>query len=71
MFIFTLVLCRANVFVLCLGPQRKVCVCVVMLFYSQTVLLHKTADVVGMRVGLIGMRKGFILVFTLCNRHCY
>lgn len=52
-----------------LGPQRKVFVCVVMLFYSQTESLHNTAEVVGMRVGLIGTKRGFILVFTLCNRH--
>lgn len=54
---------------LSLGPQRKLFVCVVMLFYSQTESLHNTAEVVGMRVGLIGKKRGLILVFTLCNRH--
>lgn len=52
-----------------LGLQRKVSVCVIMLFYYQTESLHNTAEVVGLRVGLIGMKRGFILVFTLCNRH--
>lgn len=56
-------------FVLSLGPQRKLFICVVMLFYSQTESLHNTAEMVGMRVGLIGTKRGFILVFTLCNRH--
>lgn len=54
---------------LSLGPQRKVFVCVVMLLYSQAESLHNTAEVVGMRVGLIGTKRGFILVFTLCKRH--
>lgn len=47
-----------TVLVLCLGPQRKVFVCVVMLFYSQTESLHNTAEMVWMRVGLIGTKKG-------------
>lgn len=57
---------------LCAGPLRKsfFFVCVILLFYSETELLHNTAKKVGMRMGLIGTKKGgFILVFTLCNEH--
>lgn len=58
MFIFTLVLCRAQCLPsLSLGLQRKLFVCV-MLFYSQTESLHNTAEVIGRRVGLIGMKRG-------------
>lgn len=34
-------------------------------FYSQTESLHKTAEMVGMRVGLIGMEKGVSFLFLL------
>lgn len=53
---------------LSLGPQRK-------LFVSSCSFIPRlnrctnTAEVVGMRVGLIGKKRGLILVFTLCNRH--
>lgn len=42
---------------------------VIMLFYSETELMHNTAEMVGMRMGLIWTKRGFILVFTLCNKH--
>ncbi len=54
---------------LSVGSQRKLSVCVIVLFYYQTESLHNTAEVEGLRVGLIGTKRGFILVFTLCNRH--
>lgn len=66
---FTLVNVGHSVCPLSLGPQRKLFVCVVMLFYFKTELLHNTAEMVGMRMGLIGTKRGFILVFTLCNKH--
>lgn len=58
-----------TVFVLCLWVLKRNFLSVVMLFYSKTELMHNTAEMVGMRMGLIGTKRGFILVFTLCNKH--
>lgn len=45
-------------------------VCVILLFYSETELLHNTAKKVGDENGFDRDKKGgFILVFTLCNEH--
>lgn len=48
------------------GPQRKV-------GQRRHALFLPTAEMVGPRVGLIGMKRGFYyFVFTLCNKHnCY
>lgn len=43
---------------LCGGPQRIFFVCIILLFYSETELLHNTAEMVGMRMGLIGTKRG-------------
>lgn len=52
---------------LCAGPRRKsyFFVCVILLFYSETELLHNTAKKVGMRMGLIGTKKGVSFWFLL------
>lgn len=68
MFIFTLVFWRAQCVLRPLGHQRKVVVSVVsvvMLFSSQNESPHNAAEMVGMRWGLIWMKRGFIFVFTL------
>ena len=65
MFIFTLVLCGAQCLSCVWVLKEKSFVCVVMLFYSQTESLHNTAEMVGMRVGLIGTEKGVSFWFLL------
>lgn len=62
LFIFTLVLCGAQCLSTVSGSSKQ-SVCVVLLFYSQTDSLHNTAEMVGTRVGLIGMKKGFCFGF--------
>lgn len=64
LFVFTLVLCGAQC-LLAVSGSSKESVCVVLLFYSQTESLHNTAEMVGTRVGLIGMKKGVLFWFLL------
>lgn len=48
-----------------LGGNLFFFVCVILLFYSETELLHSTAKKVGMRMGLIGTKKGVSFWFLL------
>ena len=69
-FVSTLVLRRAQCLSSASGSSKECFFSFVVLFYSQTESLHKTAEMVGMRVGLIGLKKRVsVFVFTLCNKH--
>lgn len=63
---FSLVHVRGTVGVCCVGVLRGIFFfCIILLFYSETELLHNTAEMVGMRMGLIGTKKGGSFWFLL------